>query len=108
MPKTENLVANETGTAKLSVGEKEATSGKGYFMGDFSGLEVAVKDKLRFEDEPGNWGYFSFGHEYPLKKSAPVQPAASCNDCHSGEADDDYVFTQYYPVLRAAKQSGTE
>ena len=89
----------------ISVGEKEATSGNGYFMGEFVGLEVAIKDKTRFEDEPGNWAYFSFGHSYPLKDNARVQPAASCNDCHDGNADDDWVFTQYYPVLRAAKKS---
>lgn len=89
----------------VSVGLKEASSGKGYFMGDFVGLEVSVKDKTRFKDEPGNWAYFSFGHKYPLRSKAKTQPAASCNDCHNGEADDDYVFTQYYPVLRAAKNS---
>ncbi len=89
----------------VSVGEKEATSGNVYFMGDFTGLEVSVKDKTRFEDEPGNWAYFSFGHKYPLKANAKVQPSASCNDCHAADADDDYVFTQYYPVLRAAKES---
>ena len=89
----------------VSVGDKEATSGKGYFMGDFIGLEVSLKDKTRFKDEPGNWAYFSFGHKYPLKEKAKAQPAASCNECHDGSADDDWVFTQYYPVLRAAKKS---
>lgn len=89
----------------ISVGDKEATSGNGYFMGEFVGLEVAIKEAKRFKDEPGNWAYFSFGHKYPLKAKAKVQPAASCNDCHNGSADDDFVFTQYYPVLRAAKDS---
>ena len=89
----------------VSVGKKEASSGKGYFMGDFIGLEVSIKDGARFKDEPGNWAYFSFGHKYPLKDDAKAQPAASCNECHDGEADDDFVFTQYYPVLRAAKAS---
>ncbi len=89
----------------VSVGEKEASSGKGYFMGEFIGLEVSVKDMARFKDEPGNWAYFSFGHKYPLKENAKAQPAASCNECHDGDADDDWVFTQYYPVLRAAKGS---
>ena len=89
----------------ISVGTKEASSGKGYFMGEFIGLEVSIKDKARFKDEPGNWAYFSFGHKYPLKNAAMPQAAANCNDCHGGEADDDYVFTQYYPVLRAAKGS---
>jgi hypothetical protein len=64
-----------------------------------------MKDKTRFKDEPGSWAYFSFGHEYPLKDKARAQATSNCNDCHDGSADDDYVFTQYYPVLRAAKKS---
>jgi hypothetical protein len=92
----------------ISVGEKEASSGSGYFMGEFIGLEVAMKDKTRFKDEPGNWAYFSFGHKYPLKDKAMAQPAVSCNDCHIGNAEEDWVFTQYYPVLRAAKKSASE
>lgn len=86
----------------ISVGAKQASSGKGYFMGDFIGLEVAMKDKTRFTNEPGNWAYFSFGHEYPLATTAKPQPTVNCSACHGSLADDDYVFTQYYPVLRAA------
>jgi len=86
----------------VAVGAKEASSGKGYFMGDFIGLETAIKDSKRFKDEPGNWGYFSFGHKYPLKKEAAAQATAACNSCHEGNAKQDFVFTQYYPVLRAA------
>jgi hypothetical protein len=89
----------------VSVGTKKATSGQGYFMGDFIGLEVAMKDSRRFQDAPGNWAYFSFGHSYPLGAKAPMQPVANCNSCHGGAADQDYVFTQYYPVLRSASQS---
>jgi hypothetical protein len=86
----------------VAVGAKEASSGKGYFMGDFIGLETAIKDSKRFKDEPGNWGYFSFGHHYPLKTEAVAQSTAACNSCHEGNAKEDFVFTQYYPVLRAA------
>ncbi len=89
----------------VSVGSKRATSGKGYFMGDFIGLEVAMKDSKRFKDEPGYWAYFSFGHKYPLAKTATAFPAASCNACHDAAAADDWVFAQYYPVLRAAKKA---
>jgi len=88
----------------ISVGTKEASSGAGYFMGEFIGLEVSMKSKARFENEPGNWAYFSFGHKYPLRESANAQPTVSCNECHDGSADDDFVFTQYYPVLRAFKK----
>ena len=86
----------------VSVGSKQATSGKGYFMGEFIGLEAAVKDSKRFPGEPGYWAYFSFGHKYPLAKTSAKQPVASCNSCHAPNAADDYVFVQYYPVLRAA------
>lgn len=91
----------------VSVGSKEAVSGKGYFMGEFVGLEATVKDAERFADEPGNWAYFSFGHAYPLADATAALPAEACNACHDASAADDWVFTQYYPVLAAAKGSGT-
>ena len=87
----------------VSVGSKQAVSGNGYFMGDFVGLEATVKDSERFPDEPGHWAYFSFGHAYPLADTAAAFPTASCNACHEASAADDFVFVQYYPVLRAAK-----
>jgi hypothetical protein len=92
----------------VSVGDKSATSGEGYFMGDYIGLEVTIKDSKRFKDEPGNWAYFSFGHKYPLAKNAKAQPAANCNSCHENSAEDDWVFAQYYPVLRAAQESANK
>jgi hypothetical protein len=88
----------------VSVGSRKATSGKGYFMGELVGLEAAVKDSGRFNDEPGNWAYFSFGQKHPLTDSAEKLPAVSCNFCHRANAEDDFVFTQYYPVLRAARR----
>jgi hypothetical protein len=85
-----------------SVGSKEAVSGKGYLMGEFTGLEFSIKDSNRFKDEPRNWAYFNFGTKYPLKAEAPREAAASCNECHRDNAKTDWVFSQYYPVLRAA------
>ena len=41
-----------------------------------------------------------------LADTAPVLPAAMCVSCHQTSADDDFVFTQYYPILRAAKNVG--
>ena len=87
----------------LSVGSKQASSGKGYFMGEFIGLEAAVKDSKRFPEEPGYWAYFSFGHSYPLASKTKAQITASCAACHQALAVDDMVLTQYYPVLQAAK-----
>jgi hypothetical protein len=87
----------------VSVGTKQAVSGNGYFMGEFTGLETTIKDSKRFKDEPGFWAYFSFGHSYPLADTAQAFPAPACNACHAASAADDFVFTQFYPVLRAAK-----
>jgi hypothetical protein len=85
-----------------SVGSKKAPSGNGYFQGEFTGLEASIKDSKRFKDEPGNWGYFSFGHKYPLKNEVARPAVASCNQCHQDNAKTDWVFSQYYPTLRAA------
>lgn len=93
-----------------SVGSKSATSGKGYFMGEFAGLEASIKSTKFFPNEPGNWAYFSFSTEdhKTLKKESDPLPAAACNACHTAAAADDWVFTQYYPALRAAKGKGQE
>lgn len=90
----------------VSVGATAASSGKGYFMGEFVGLEATVKSAERFPDEPGHWGYFTFSHSAPpYPATARLQPTASCNTCHGQTAADDWVFTQFYPVLRAAGES---
>jgi len=86
----------------ISVGAKEAPSGKGYFMGNFRGLEASIKDSKRFKDEPGNWAYFSFGHKYPLEAEVSKSPTFACNKCHQDSAKQDWVFTQNYNVLHAA------
>jgi Cytochrome P460 len=86
-----------------SVGSKKAPSGNGYFQGEFTGLEAAIKDSKRFKDEPDNWAYFSFGHKYPLKAEVAKNAVAACSQCHQDNAKKtDLVFSQYYPVLRAA------
>ncbi|MFB0923595.1 MAG: cytochrome P460 family protein [Alphaproteobacteria bacterium] len=84
-------------------GSTNEVSGVGYFQGEFTGLELTVKDTKRFASEPGGWAYFSFGHDVPYAKTAKAFPTESCNACHQGAAADDFVFTQFYPVLRAAK-----
>jgi hypothetical protein len=85
-------------------GSSQEVSGVGYFEGEFAGLELTVKDSVRFKDEPGGWAYFSFGHKAPpYEQTATAMPTDSCNACHAESAGDDFVFTQFYPVLRAAK-----
>ncbi len=90
----------------VSVGSKAATSGNGYFMGEFIGLEATIKSAALFPKEPNNWAYFSFStkdHSLPVNPTAKPFPTESCAACHQAAAADDMVFTQYYPVLRAAK-----
>jgi len=86
-----------------SVGGKQEPSGKGYFMGDFNSLEVAIKDSNRFKNEPGHWAYFDFAYKPTVEKEAAAQNTVSCNKCHQDFAEEDFVFSQDYPVLRAAK-----
>lgn len=90
----------------VSVGSKAAVSGSGYFMGEFIGLEATIKSKKHFPKEPGNWAYFSFTtpDHSSLKPKASQFEASSCNSCHQVSAETDWVFTQYYPVLRSAAE----
>ena len=92
----------------VAVGGKAAVSGNGYFMGNFVGLEATIKSKKHFAKEPGNWAYFSFStkNHKSLTKQAKAMPTDACNACHKAAAADDYVFTQYYPVLTAGKGAG--
>jgi len=94
----------------VSVGERAASSGKGYFMGEFIGLEATIKSSEHFAKEPGNWAYFSFTTpaNEDLKAKAVAFETNQCNSCHAGSAQDDFVFTQYYPVLTSAKNAGSE
>ena len=90
------------------VGSEQAVSGKGYFMGELQGFEIAYKSKKRFPDEPNNWAYFTFGHKpEPYDNIAAAQPTGACAACHQASAKDDMVFTQYYPILRASKKNAS-
>lgn len=88
----------------MADGSTLQVSGRGYFMSDFSGFEIMHKSAKQFPDQPGNWGFFSFGHHAPpYDASAKLLPVETCNACHAENATQDYVFTKFYPVLRAAK-----
>ncbi|MEZ6043092.1 MAG: cytochrome P460 family protein [Planctomycetaceae bacterium] len=86
----------------VSVGGKKMDSGNGYFQGEFVSLEAMVKDSKRFSDEPGGWAFFRFGEAPDYASVGTRMKTESCNACHSG-ANEDYVFTGTYPVLRAAR-----
>jgi len=92
----------------VSVGSKSTFSGKGYFEGEYIGLEAMVKDKKRFPDAPGNWAFFRFTIEgsKALKSVAAAQAPKDCSACHQPNAAQDSVFIQHYPVLRAGKAAG--
>ena len=91
------------------VGDTAATSGTGYFNGDLQGFEIAHKDSKRYPKETGGWAYYSFGHKpEPYANSTAAMPGAACAACHTAAAADDMVFTQYYPILRAAKGAGDD
>ena len=64
--------------------------------------ELCAHARPRFD---GGWGYFSFG-DGPgrTKDKAPPAKKAACFDCHRDKAAEDNVFTQFYPVLRAARK----
>jgi len=86
-----------------SVGARKSASGNGYFQGEFLGIAATVKDEKRFADKPDNWAYFGFED----KPSAAAQSDEACSACHKANAAEDMVFTQHYPVLRAAKAAIT-
>ena len=91
------------------VGDTAATSGTGFFNGDLQGFEIAHKDSKRYPKETGGWAYYSFGHKpEPYANSTAAMPGAACAACHTAAAADDMVFTQYYPILRAAKGAGDD
>jgi hypothetical protein len=92
------------GEGAMPDGSTRQVSGRGYFMGDFAGFEIAYKSARHFPEAPGNWAYFSFGHHAPpYNASTAPMPTESCSSCHQMNAAHDFVFTQFYPVLAAAK-----
>ena len=92
----------------VSVGTKSSSSGKGYFMGEYIGLEAVVKDKSRFPVSDQHWGFFRFTTDdhKKLLTTSQVMKSEACAACHKANAQQDAIFTQHYPVLREAKARG--
>ena len=89
------------------VGDTAGTSGVGFFNGDLQGFEIAHKDTKRYSKETDGWAYYSFGHKpEPYADTGAAFPTAACAGCHTAAAAEDMVFTQYYPILKAAKGAG--
>jgi hypothetical protein len=87
-------------------GSQQAPSGRGYFEGDFNGMDVSVKDSKRFAKTNG-WGYFTFGHHaLPYEQTAAESSTGECAGCHiANVAQTDMTYEQFYPVLRALQQT---
>jgi hypothetical protein len=87
---------------EIAKAETKAEPGlQGTYAKEFTALEAAVKDSSRFET---GWAYFSFdaGKGQRKEKATPF-PKSRCFDCHHEKAAIDHVFTQFYPILRAAR-----
>ena len=83
-------------------GSRTEPSGRGYFNGEYNGIDVTVKDSKRFAKTKG-WGFFTFGHHpLPYAQSAEEAPASECASCHQTfVAKTDMTWVQFYPLLRA-------
>jgi cytochrome P460 len=82
-------------------GSRTEPSGRGYFNGEFNGMDVTVKDSKRFANTNG-WGFFNFGHHpLPYVESAKEASPAECAGCHASfVAKTDMTWVQFYPILR--------
>jgi len=85
-------------------GSRKEPSGRGYFNGEYNGIDVSVKDSKRFAGTNG-WGYFTFGHHpLPYAETAAESPVTECAGCHiANVAKTDMTWVQFYPLLRDNK-----
>jgi hypothetical protein len=68
--------------------------GDGIYESRYIGLGYMVKDSAHFPEQPGHWGYFSFGHQ-PEPYLPTAQPTTTCISCHVTLASDtDYVISK--------------
>ena len=76
-------------------------SGRGYFNGEYNGIDMTVKDSKRFA-RTNNWGFFTFGHHpLPYDPTSAERPATECAGCHiANVANTDMTWIQFYPLLR--------
>ena len=76
----------------------------GHFQTELMGLDVEVKDALRFPDK---WAYFGF--DANEKSSSATSPGKNdCWKCHDQNAAVEHTFVQFYPaLLSVAKEKKT-
>jgi hypothetical protein len=82
-------------------GSRTEPSGRGYFNGEFNGIDLTVKDSKRFAKTNG-WGFFTFGHHpLPYDQTSAEKPVTECAGCHASfVAKTDMTWVQFYPMLR--------
>ena len=80
---------------------RKEPSGRGYFNGQYNGIDMTVKDSKRFAKTNG-WGFFTFGHHpLPYEKTSADRPVTECAGCHiANVAKTDMTWIQFYPILR--------
>jgi hypothetical protein len=80
---------------------RKEPSGRGYFNGEYNGIDMSIKDSKRFANTNG-WGFFTFGHHpLPYDKTSAERPASECAACHIAYvAKTDMTWIQFYPLLR--------
>ena len=57
-------------------------------------VEYMIKDKDKFSENPGNWGYARFVKKEGKYKSWD-KGTTSCISCHNLAKNNDYVFTKF-------------
>ena len=79
-------------------------SGRGYFNGEYNGIDLSIKDSKKYAKTNG-WGYYTFGHHpMPYDETSEERPVAECAGCHiANVAKTDMHFLQFYPLLRDKK-----
>jgi hypothetical protein len=82
-------------------GSRTEPSGRGYFNGEYNGIDVTVKDSKRFA-KTNEWGFFTFGHHpEPYAATDRERSVAECAGCHMANvAKTDMTWVQFYPMLR--------
>ena len=83
-------------------GSRTEPSGRGFFNGEFNGIDATVKDSKRYSKTNG-WGFFTFGHHpLPYEQTAVEASISECAGCHiANVAKTDMTWVQFYPMLRA-------
>jgi hypothetical protein len=79
----------------------------GFYQSEIRAVEAAVKDKARFPDE---WGYFGFAVSNGIIAPAGklFDQSAGCNACHGAHGAVEHTFVQFYPtLLEVARAKGT-